>query len=170
MCSSSGLIGLSSPGIAFDNGRNHVVLFGGKCGSGTGCSSGFYGLTWSWDGTSWTQLSVGTDLTARSGHRMAYDPNVGTSSGLYLFGGYDQGLRMDTTWYLPNTGNWTQGSTGPALRCCTGLAYDGRNAILTMFGGGNCAEADSVACNMYFNDTWTYDSGGWHCVGPVPCS
>ncbi len=161
-------IALASPGMAFHTQRNQVILFGGICDSGTGCSAqGFYGLTWGWNGSSWTQLAV-TNPPARTGHRMAYDPNLGGISGLYLFGGQNETGLLQDTWYLPPIGNWTQCASGlcvknPTQRCCTGMAFDGRNGLLTLFGGGNCAAGDA-ACNTYFNDTWTFDAvNGWLC-------
>jgi len=58
------------------------------------------------------------------------------------------------------------GQLHPAARCCYGFAYDGRNGVLTLFGGATCEEGGS--CNTFFIDTWTYDAtNGWKCkLGP----
>src|SRR5439155_3830449 len=96
----------------------------------------YFGETWAWDGvhSTWTQLTTVGSPGARFGHRLAYDPNLGSSSGLYLFGGQTGNGLVQDTWYLPNTqgATWSACPTSlcsgspPAARCCYGFAYDGR--------------------------------------------
>src|SRR5947208_1517520 len=47
-------------GMAYDAGREEVVLFGGAGADGT-----HLGDTWVWDGTTWTQLFPATSPSAR---------------------------------------------------------------------------------------------------------
>jgi hypothetical protein len=166
----TGPIGLASPAMAYHDARQRVILYGGKCDSGvTGCNSnGFYGATWSWDGSSWTQLS-GTGPGDRSGHRMEFDPALATAS-IVMFGGYcgtGCGGLLNDTWKLPSIGNWSQCLPGticanpPAARCCVGLAYDARNSILVLFGGSDSEDADA---QTFYSDTWTFNGTGWHCL------
>jgi hypothetical protein len=68
--------------MSWDPARNVVVLTGGAPKSGPGPYSGIAD-TWSWNGTDWTKLSVGSP-----GHRflapMAYDSQHGV---LVRYGG-----------------------------------------------------------------------------------
>src|SRR5438105_2716674 len=54
-------------GMAYDQARGEVVLFGGNGATGD------VGDTWTWDGTTWTQQHPATSPSARYGMGMAYD-------------------------------------------------------------------------------------------------
>src|SRR5205823_770576 len=62
--------------MAYDGAQ--VVLFGGKT------YGPFFGDTWAWDGSTWTQQSPATSPAAREAHAMAYDPS---HAQVVLFGG-----------------------------------------------------------------------------------
>ncbi len=55
------------------------MLFGGDDPSGN-----YLGDTWTWDGTTWTELAPATSPSARADASMAYDP---ATAQLVLFGG-----------------------------------------------------------------------------------
>jgi Galactose oxidase, central domain len=165
-------ISLASPALSFHQGLNRILLFGGHCTSGTGCTNGFYGDTWGWNGVNvkWTKMSVGTP-GRRSGHRMEYDPSL-SPAALVLFGGYrDNNTLFGDTWILPTTGGWSQCqalcSTSPADRCCTGLTYDPHNTlqpVIVMFGGSTSTQnVEGAPPGSYFDDTWFFDQTGWQC-------
>src|SRR5579864_222854 len=63
--------------MAWDEATHSVILFGGRTVSGA------VNDTWSWDGSSWRQLSPATSPPARSGALMAPDGH----GGLVLYGG-----------------------------------------------------------------------------------
>src|SRR4029079_18154333 len=68
-----------------------LVLFGG-----------FFPDTWSFDGTTWTDISPTTSPVARNYGPMAFDPTVGQ---LVLFGGMDTlGNLMSDTWTFGGAG------------------------------------------------------------------
>ena len=103
--------------MAYDPTRHVTVLFGGwGCGgtvpSTSGCSSGYYNDTWTWDGSNWTQPSPAASPPARAFGVLVNDPGI---EGDVLFGGdtctdADQecGANNDTwTW---DGSNWTQPS------------------------------------------------------------
>ena len=66
--------------MAYDAGRNRVVLFGGA----TVAPTTALGDTWEWDGAAWSQATPAHAPAARHAHRMAYDAARGRS---VLFGG-----------------------------------------------------------------------------------
>ncbi len=68
--------------MAYDEARHRVVLFGGH--GNPFASTGLYGDTWEWDGTSWTQLFPANSPPPLGGHVMAYCP---ARSRVVLFGG-----------------------------------------------------------------------------------
>ena len=65
--------------MAYDAAIGQLVLFGGTSSNGTVLND-----TWTYNGTTWTQLSPLTSPSARSDFSMAYDPAMGQ---LVLFGG-----------------------------------------------------------------------------------
>src|SRR5689334_16778108 len=58
-------------GMAYDQARSEVVLFGGMANGGR------RGDTWTWDGTTWTQHFPATSPSPRFGMGMAYDETRG---------------------------------------------------------------------------------------------
>lgn len=104
--------------LAYDAGRNVVVLFGGR-GNGGPLSD-----TWEWDGTTWTEKTPLDTPLPRSGHALAYDPIRGR---VVLFGGQDgSGQALGDTWEWDGE-NWIEGEgTSPPARFEHALAYDSR--------------------------------------------
>jgi hypothetical protein len=113
----------SSPALAWHEGRNKVLMFGGTT------NSGFNNQTWQWDGSDWTNVTgqVGTAPSGRNGQRMtldASDPNPNKRL-LVMFGGCN-GMcsvldepgtgELGDTWTIDG-GKWKQrSSTGPSPR------------------------------------------------------
>jgi N-acetylneuraminic acid mutarotase len=81
-----------------------VVLFGGYSGAAS------LNDTWTFDGTTWTQVTVTTPPAARNGHAMG---SLGTKA--VLFGGYNT-VTLGDTWIFDGV-TWTQSSAvGPSAR------------------------------------------------------
>jgi hypothetical protein len=150
-----------SGSMAFDVPANQLILFGGG-----GYNSN---ATWSFDGTTWTQLDDGTDAGCtdactsspppRSGAGMEYDP---AQQQLVLFAGLDGSTNLNDTWTWDGTA-WTQvdddsdaGCTdtcagSPPARSAIFLTYDETNRQTVLFGGqGTPAYSAPV-----LDDTWT---------------
>lgn len=70
--------------MAYDANRGEVVLFGGYNFVGGQALND----TWTWNGTTWSQIQTPFTPAGRYGSSMAYDPNF---KGLVLFGGYFTG-------------------------------------------------------------------------------
>ena len=133
--------------MAYDPATDQLLLFGGSTPYSVGD-------TWTWDGTTWTELSPATSPTSRYNSSMAYDPAAGQ---LVLFGGFTHpgfgaGGLLGDTWTWDGT-TWTELSpaTIPSARQEAYMAYDPATDQLLLFGGvdyyGNP-----------FNDTWVYQA------------
>jgi hypothetical protein len=131
--------------IAYDSGRNRIVLFGGR-----GQDGALDADTWEWDGSDWTQVAD-TGPDARSGHALAYDSN---RQRCVLVGGEAAGGLRGDTWEWDGT-DWTQvADTGPDARSRHALAYDSSRQRTVLFGGEGAGSA-------LRNDTWEWDGTDW---------
>jgi hypothetical protein len=82
--------------MAYDGLTGNVVLYGGCCGA----VENYFGDTWTWNGTTWTQQSPPSP-PARYLASMAYDS---ASGNLVLFGGNDPaGAPYGDTWTYSGT-------------------------------------------------------------------
>ncbi|MBX3462102.1 MAG: hypothetical protein KF830_02950 [Planctomycetes bacterium] len=139
--------GLTDAAMAYLPPQNVVVLFGGRDNNGTGRDE-----TWTYDGTTWTQVAVaGPRPAARAGARMEAILNRGV---LMLVGGRDPVSMVihNDSWEFDGT-TWTQiaGAYGGMYppRAEFALAHDYARDRLVAFGGVG-------ATNMQFDDTWEF--------------
>jgi Galactose oxidase, central domain len=88
--------------VAWDHGRNKLIVFGGDGGS----STTYMNDTWEWDLTTnkWTQITSTNSPSKRRYAAMAWDP---ITKGMVLFGGMPVGSNkaLNDTWLLLN-GQW----------------------------------------------------------------
>ena len=148
--------------LAYDAARGVTVLFGGfgpvsgACGTpGSGSCSD----TWTWDGTTWTELTPATSPPARSNHALVYDPARGV---LVLFGGAGAcgvpgNPRCADTWEWNGT-TWTEvtPATSPPARDRHALVYDAARDATLLFGGTTSGFASGLR-----SDTWVWEGGLW---------
>jgi hypothetical protein len=149
--------GGSGASMAYDAGTGQLVLFGGYDPPGLG-GPGFLNDTWTWDGTTWTQLHPATSPPARAFASMAYDAGTGQ---LVLFGGGITGTGLEDTWTWDGT-TWTQqspASSPPALGAAS-MAYDSSTEQLVLFGG----DPSSGPPN---DTTWTWTGSTWIQLNPA---
>ncbi len=145
---------LADASMAYDPATGQLVLFGGHDDT-----LGVYpGETWTWDGSTWTELSPATSPPARSDASMAYDPATGQ---LLLIGGYGPGVSHYADTWSWNGSTWTQLSpaTSPPERYDASMAYDPGTGQLVLFGGAG----DSAA----LSDTWTWNGSTWTQLSPA---
>lgn len=145
--------------VAFDSGRNRLVLFGGQPNSG---GSTYLSDTWEFDGANWTQQED-TGPSPRTAHTMAYD-GVGR---VILFGGNNANQVFDDTWAW-NGQDWIQiAEFGPSAR--TSCAMAGAIGNLVLYGGlGTSVATLALATSA---DTWEFDGKLWtqrQDIGPGP--
>jgi hypothetical protein len=144
--------------MSWDPTHQKIVFFGGEqhCqGSACGGVYQFYfGDTWTWDGTDWTEFPFGPSPTPRVGASMAPD----SAGHVVLFGGSDsQGAVMRETWTWDGSA-WTQQApaSSPSGRFFVGLALNTATNKTMLFGGRAC----SASCNGYADrvaDLWQWD-------------
>ena len=134
--------------MAYDATFGQLLLFGGD-GNGTGFP--FLNDTWTWNGTTWTQLSPAASPPPTGQAVMAYDANSGQ---LVLFGGAnDEGLNiLGDTWTWNGT-TWTQQTTvaSPEARFSAAMAYDPSSGQVVLFGGESNTDL--------LGDTWALQQG-----------
>jgi len=140
---------LFTASMAYDEISGTIILFSGETGSGLSQD------TWSFDGTTWTDLTstLITSPPVRGGASMAYDKISGT---LILFGGYSNGsVLLNDTWSFDGT-TWTNLNltNPPSPRYFASMAYDEISGKIILFGG---AGEDIVL----FNETWRFDGTTW---------
>ena len=130
--------------MAFDPGLGQLVLFGGF-----DSPVGFYADTWTWDGTTWTELHPPASPSARYGAQLVLDPG---SQALLLFGGADAARVLGDTWSWDGI-TWTKEHPrrSPGPRSGYGMDTLGRHVVL--FGGS--------APGRFYGDTWVWRGATW---------
>ena len=133
--------------MAYDPGRDRVVLFGG---------GQFYGAvddTWEWDGTRWLSMPTPVTPTPATYHAMAHDA-ARAETVMYL---------GSTVFYRPSPETWTwNGVTWlkklpgaiPPDRSRPAMAYDARRQRVVLFGG-------SAGVSQTLTDTWEWNGSNW---------
>lgn len=144
---SPGPLGLHA--MAYDAGRQRVVLFGGTdLPRGTPRND-----TWEWDGSSWTEVQPASRPPARVANAgMAYDA---ARQRVVLFGGQNGGALFADTWEWDGV-QWTERTPAqsPSARTDIAMAYDSARQRVVLFGG--FADASTV-----LGDTWLWDGTSW---------
>lgn len=143
--------------LVYDSQRGRTVLFGGT----NGTSSSFFGDTWEWNGSTWTNTTPPVSPTSRAWHSMTYDSVRGRT---VLFGGYN-GSQLGDTWEWDGV-TWTQvlTATAPPPRSSGAIAYDVASRRVVLFAG-------SYGWPNGLDDTWHYDGTNWYLSppsGPLP--
>ena len=115
--------------MAYDAATKTVILFAGFHGTG------YWDDTWSWNGTTWTQLNPATSPSGRDSAAFVYDP---ATSQMILFGGFrGTGFAPGDTWSWNGT-TWTQLSPAhsPGIDVfARQAAYDTASNQVLVFGG-----------------------------------
>ena len=143
--------------MVYDPATQQLLLFGG----GSTPGAGFNNDTWTWNGTTWTQLHPATSPSGRDSHDFVYD--AATTKAI-MFGGFrGTGYSPGDTWSWSGT-NWTQLSppTSPGVDVVAWQgAYDAASGQLMMFGG------DAGGKKPFLNSTWTWTGTTWNQLHPA---
>jgi hypothetical protein len=117
---------------------------------------------WSFDGSTWTEMTVTPTPGIRFGSQVAVNPNDGT---VVLFGGLrstsnDERTLIqyygNDTWVWDGAANrWTEmhPAASPTPRQNFGFDFDPVSGKFMLYGG--------FAGNFYFSDVWLWDGGDW---------
>ncbi|MEM6990947.1 MAG: kelch repeat-containing protein [Myxococcota bacterium] len=134
--------------LTYDTDREVVVLFGG----GTQPSQPVLNDVWEYDGTTWTEVDMGTGPEARVATCFEY---AGPTLGSVLFGGGDWNPYYGDTWHWDGM-DWTELSpaSAPSDRQSLMCAYDTFRERLVLFGGG-------LNPTPLENDIWEFDGVDW---------
>jgi len=111
--------------IAFHAPSNRIVLFGGYG------SSQAYGVTWTRNGVTWTQMAPATVPLPRYNHQLIADPLTGN---IVMMGGcgFNAGQQYGDVFEW-NGVDWSPATPMPELRSCHAAAAFG--SFLAVFGG-----------------------------------
>lgn len=130
-------------GMAYDEARSQVVLFGGLPVEGDGSH---LQDTWTWDGKTWTEQQPALSPPACNGQILVYDVKLGLVVALVdACDGRTQTWTWNgTTWVmlLPTV-------ELPGPRAGSAAAYDAANGTIVVFS----QQADGI--------TWTFDGKTW---------
>jgi hypothetical protein len=139
-------------GLVYDPATKQLLLFGG----GATPAGPFNGDTWTWNGTTWTQLHPATSPPGREFGDLVYDAATRT---VVLFAGW-HGSYLDDTWSWDGT-NWTQLSpaASPSGRDSDDFVYDPATGTAIMFGGHR-------GTGYVPGDTWSWDGTNWTQLNP----
>jgi hypothetical protein len=141
--------------VAWDPATHQLLLFGGAADSS---NPRYFGDTWTWNGTTWTQLHPATSPPARHQADMIYDAAM---HEIILFGGHGVGAQnyFNDTWAWNGT-TWTQlqPATSPSPRDTFSLVYDPASQSAILYGGFN---------NGRLSDTWSWNGTTWTELSPA---
>jgi hypothetical protein len=137
---------LNGAAMAFDAARGYVLLLGSNANAST-CAPWLPGETWTWNGTTWTQLHpvVAPDECAGLGARMVYD--AAHQRDLVVCD-----CNSPATWLWDGV-NWAKTDGAPYA---TTLAYDPASQRVISFGGYLFFHGDND-----FGDTWAWNGSRW---------
>ena len=129
------------------------VLFGGFYYDEQQYQSHLYNDTWTWNGSTWTQLSPSTQPSARLHQTAAYDS---VRNQMVLFGGInvinEQWVHTNDVW-LWNGSNWSSQAGNPSLPSIDGeLAFDPGRGVMVLYAGDVGGPT---------SETWEFDGSTW---------
>ncbi len=139
-------------GVAYDQARSRMVMFGGAQNRGTTFVAGLR-ETWEWDAVSWTRRSglAGEPNASDSTRGMVYDPVLGRVVLANFNGQLFEMLRWEgLRWQPINT------ASRPSFRQHYSVAYDELRRRIVLWGG-----SDPTGAQL---DVWEYDGTNWNPV------
>lgn len=150
--------GLYASNVAYDPDLQKVVLFGGDTAAKPGVGSN---ETWTWDGSSWSQIHHAVSPPARYAAGMDFDS---VHHQIVLFGGFGTSGHLSDTWTFDGT-TWTQQTPtlSPPARRLPVLTFDPAIGKSVLFGGFN---GDTTGLlGTADGDTWLWDGSNWSLFG-----
>ena len=131
--------GREGQGMVYDSQRNRVVMFGGAD------ISNVLNDTWTWDGTSWTNLNLSPAPSPREGHSMAYNSQTGS---ILVFGGFGAPpgpILIPDTWELASSSPTSAVAASYGAGCgTTALAIAPATGALPVVGTTAVTEMDNI--------------------------
>lgn len=136
-------------GHCMDGGTANLVMFGGSNAPG----DVLYNDTWTFNGSTWTQVFPATSPSVRVGASMAFDQ---THNVWVLFGGKNYYNYLPETWTFNGT-TWTQATptTSPPGLAWSQMCWDAHTGTVLLFGG------EAASTNYPANSTWSWNGTTW---------
>ena len=137
--------------MAYDAGRNRVVLYGGLTNPNSPIASS---ETFEYDGTNWTRVTPATNPGPRERAAMCYHAGLGV---VVLFGGLDPQIQAYADTWTFDGSNWTQvniSGPSPAPRTTARMVYDPARGVCVLHGGHGSFGNPTW-------DTWEFDGTSW---------
>ena len=143
--------------MAYDLGRDRIVLFGGHC---CGTVSNPLGDTWEFDGSNWVKMQPANSPTPRASATLVYSP---LRKRVLLFGGFSN---VNGKIVVHNDLWEWDGSTWKKLNFIGGPSP--RSSMLAMYFPplGKVLFFGGESGGSYYSDTWTLDQNGWKLLKP----
>ncbi len=147
--------------LAYDQTLKKTVFFGGYDGG----NSVYLNQTWTFDGTTWTQVK-NNPAPLRSLTSMWWDP---TLKKTVLYGGLgrltanDRLTRFSDMWSFDGTG-WLEikPALTPGMRYGASVVVDPKTGHAILFGGIRVdTDANLIQTQVYANDMWEWDGTTW---------
>ena len=128
--------------------------------------------TWSWDGTTWNELSPSISPPPSVGDsqdvQMVYDS---ATSQILLYGDHSQAM------WAWNGSKWSElsGSGGPSPRVGSSMVYDSTLGEALLFGGNavtayttaSAGQPETYTLGAPLNDLWAWNGTAWQQLHPV---
>jgi len=143
-------------GMAYDNRRHRVVVFGGRAQNNLDDTWEFNGLNWAENTTTTARPQPREDMA------FAFDASTGS---VVLFGGYDNDtatLLGDTWEYRGDSWQEVAPATSPTPRYRASAAYDSIRQRVVVYGG-----YDGIA---FRTQTYEYTGSDWSLIATPPGS
>jgi hypothetical protein len=138
--------------VAYDFGRERLVLFGGYDAAG----GGYLADLWEWSGTEWVRPpNFGTAPAGRARHATAYDAQRGV---VVIFGGQNTSGVLDDFWSWDGR-RWTpiakanSQTPWPRPRRGAAMAYDPYGGRVFLYGG--------ASETGLLGDLWSWNGSTW---------
>jgi hypothetical protein len=128
--------------------------------------------TWSWDGTTWNELSLSISPPPSVGDsrdvQMVYDT---ATSQVLLYGDHSQAM------WAWNGSKWSElsGSGAPSPRVGASMVYDSALGEALLFGGdtasgyrpASASQGETYVLGPPLNDLWAWNGSGWQQLHPA---
>lgn len=140
-------------GLAYDQNRKRVVLYGGG-------EEPVRDELWEFDGHRWIKVSVRSNPGKRLRHNLIYDPDL---KMVLLHGGLQSNdLPADITWGWDGKA-WHKIANGGPVGDSQAMGYDDRRKAIVVYSGMNPQGFITSALWELRNNTWTkvVEKGSW---------
>jgi len=128
--------------MAYDEGKNRVILYGGLN------SSGNLSDLWEWDGVTWHRSCTVCNPTARFGHKMIFEAG---RQQIVVYGGQDGKTGFNQAWtWDGEKWNFFQFENGSPATFNAPIVYDQSHERIISFMGRE------------WGGTWIWEGSQWH--------